>query len=77
MSSGISRTLSEYCSSEGERMGLDVAITRYALVDMDADGLREAGRNVDRGGCGSMSRSGSGGDKLRTVGNQHGGREMI
>ena len=42
MSSGMFDTLSEYCSSEGERMGLDVAITRYAFVDMDADGVQEA-----------------------------------
>lgn len=42
MSSGMSCTLSEYCSSEGDRMGLDVAITRYAFVDMDADGVQEA-----------------------------------
>ena len=42
MSSGMVYTLSEYCSSEGERMGLDVAITRYAFVDMDADGVQEA-----------------------------------
>lgn len=42
MSSGISCTLSEYCSSEGDRMGLAVAITRYAFVDMDADGVQEA-----------------------------------
>ena len=42
MSSGMSYTLSEYCSSEGDRMGLDVAITRYAFVDMDADGVQEA-----------------------------------
>ena len=42
MSSGMFYTLSEYCSSEGERMGLDVAITRYAFVDMDADGVQEA-----------------------------------
>ena len=42
VSSGMSCTLSEYCSSEGNRMGLDVAITRYAFVDMDADGIREA-----------------------------------
>lgn len=42
MSSGMFDTLSEYYSSEGERMGLDVAITRYAFVDMDADGVQEA-----------------------------------
>ena len=42
MSSGMFDTLSEYCSSEGERMGFDVAITRYAFVDMDADGVQEA-----------------------------------
>lgn len=42
VSSGMSCTLSEYCGSEGGRMGLDVAITRYAFVDMDADGIREA-----------------------------------
>lgn len=42
MSSGMYYTLSEYCSSEGGRMGLDVAITRYAFVDMDADGVQEA-----------------------------------
>lgn len=42
VSSGTSCTLSEYCSSEGDRMGLDVAITRYAFVDMDADGVQEA-----------------------------------
>lgn len=42
MSSGTSCTLSEYCSSEGNRMGIEVAITRYAFVDMDADGVQEA-----------------------------------
>lgn len=42
MSSGTSCTLSEYCGNESERMGFDVSITRYALVDMDGDSVREA-----------------------------------
>lgn len=39
---GNSLTLSEYCQQESERMGFPVEITRYAFVDMDGDGVREA-----------------------------------
>ena len=35
-------TLSEYCGEENARLGFEVAITRYALVDMDGDGIQEA-----------------------------------
>lgn len=42
MSTAATGTLEEYCGNESERMGFDVSITRYALVDMDGDGVREA-----------------------------------
>lgn len=35
-------TLSDYCQQESDRMGFPVEITRYAFVDMDGDGVREA-----------------------------------
>ena len=35
-------TLEEYCQKAGEELGFDVSVTRYALVDMDGDGVREA-----------------------------------
>lgn len=41
-SSGESSTLAEYCGEENARLGFEVAITRYALVDMDGDGIQEA-----------------------------------
>lgn len=35
-------TLEEYCQKAGEELGFDVSVTRYAFVDMDGDGVREA-----------------------------------
>ena len=34
-------TLSGYCAKESERLGFSVGITRYALLDMDGDGISE------------------------------------
>ena len=34
-------TLSGYCARESERLGFSVGITRYALLDMDGDGISE------------------------------------
>ena len=41
-SSGESITLAEYCDEECTRLGFEVTITRYTLVDMDGDGDQEA-----------------------------------
>lgn len=38
---GQQTTLGNYCAQEGQRMGFDVAVKRYAFVDMDADGAQE------------------------------------
>lgn len=42
MSTASTGTLEEYCGSQSEQLGFPVSITRYALVDMDGDGIREA-----------------------------------
>ena len=42
VSGDASVTLSEYCDNESTRLGFEVSITRYALVDMDGDGIQEA-----------------------------------
>ena len=34
--------MGEYCSKESARLEFEVTITRYAFVDMDGDGIREA-----------------------------------
>ena len=41
-SAGESNTLAEYCGEESVRLGFEVTITKYALVDMDGDGIQEA-----------------------------------
>jgi hypothetical protein len=41
-SAGESSTLAEYCGDESTRLGFEVAITRYAFVDMDGNGIQEA-----------------------------------
>ena len=41
-SSGEPSTLAEYCGDESTRLGFEVAITRYAFVDMDGNGIQEA-----------------------------------
>ena len=41
-SSGGSCTLADYCDEESTRLGFEVTITRYALVDLDGDGIQEA-----------------------------------
>lgn len=40
--SSESYTLAEYCCEESTRLEFEVTITRYAFVDMDGDGIREA-----------------------------------
>lgn len=41
-SADIPCTLFDYCRAESSRIGSEVAVTRYALVDMDEDGIQEA-----------------------------------
>ena len=41
-SSRESSTMAEYCGDESTRLGFEVAITRYAFVDMDGNGIQEA-----------------------------------
>ena len=39
---GSTYLLDDYCREESERLDFPVTITRYALVDMDGDGIQEA-----------------------------------
>lgn len=39
---GLEYTLEDYCRTEGERMGFPVYVTRFCLVDLDADAEPEA-----------------------------------
>ena len=42
VSYGKSCTLAEYCASESELISVEISAFRYALVDMDSDGIKEA-----------------------------------
>ena len=42
VSYGKACTLAEYCASESELISVEISAFRYALVDMDHDGIREA-----------------------------------